>query len=288
MDQPYRPLVAALWMLVAIAAFMSMAVAGRAVAPAHDTFEIMLYRSLIGLAIVLAVAGRIGTLHQIGLRRMRLHLARNVAHFAGQNLWFYALTVIPLAQVFALEFTTPVWVILLSPLLLGERLTRRGLVAAATGFAGILIVARPDLANLSPGIIAAALCAVGFALSAMLTKQLTRVEPMTVILFWLTLMQTVFALVLAGWDGAIALPGRADWPWLVLIGLAGMAAHFALTRALSLAPATLVMPVDFLRLPAIALLGWVVYDEPVDAWIVAGAALILAANAINLKRARGH
>ncbi|NCO87467.1 MAG: DMT family transporter [Rhodobacterales bacterium] len=286
MTQPYRPLAAALWMLLAIVAFMSMAVAGRAVAPAHDTFEIMLYRSLIGVAVVLAVGGWAGTLHQIGLRRMRLHLTRNVAHFAGQNLWFYALTVIPLAQVFALEFTTPVWVILLSPLMLGEKLTGKGALAAALGFVGILIVARPDPANLSPGLIAAALCAVGFALSAILTKQLTRVEPMTVILFWLTVMQAVFALGLAGRDGDIALPDATSGPWLLLIGLAGMVAHFALTRALSLAPATVAMPVDFLRLPAIAVLGWLVYDEAVDGYLVIGAALILVANAINLKRTR--
>jgi len=286
MTQPYRPLAAALWMLLAIVAFMSMAVAGRAVAPAHDTFEIMLYRSLIGIAVVLAVGGWAGTLHQIGLRRMRLHLTRNVAHFAGQNLWFYALTVIPLAQVFALEFTTPVWVILLSPLMLGEKLTGKGALAAALGFVGILIVARPDPANLSPGLIAAALCAVGFALSAILTKQLTRVEPMTVILFWLTVMQAVFALGLAGRDGDIALPDATSGPWLLLIGLAGMVAHFALTRALSLAPATVAMPVDFLRLPAIAVLGWLVYDEAVDGYLVIGAALILVANAINLKRTR--
>jgi drug/metabolite transporter (DMT)-like permease len=89
-----------------------------------------------------------------GARRPR---GRNVIHFAGQNLWFYALTVLPLAQVFALEFTSPLWVILLAPLFLGERLTARALLAGLIGFAGVLVVARPDFGNLHPGLIAAAL-----------------------------------------------------------------------------------------------------------------------------------
>jgi drug/metabolite transporter (DMT)-like permease len=279
-----RPLAAAFWMLGGVACFTLLAIAGRAVAPAHDTFEIMLYRSMIGLSLVLAAAAAL----RLPLRRgpLGLHLARNVAHFTGQNLWFYAITVLPLAQVFALEFTTPIWVLLLSPLLLAERITRRGALAASLGFAGILIVARPD-GTPDPGLIAAALCAVGFALSVILTKRLTRTEPLIAILFWLNLMQLVLALVSAGADGDIALPDEAALPWLGLIGVAGLLAHVCLTRALQLAPAATVMPVDFLRLPVIALVGVAIYDEPIEAFVLLGGALILLANWINLAR-RGN
>jgi len=274
---------AALWMAGAIAAFISMAIAGREVSTVHDTFEIMFYRSVIGLVLVIGYASALRRLHDIRQNRMGLHLMRNIAHFTGQNLWFYALTAIPLAQVFALEFTSPVWVILLSPLMLGERLTRTGLLAAALGFAGILIVARPDMGHLSPGVIAAALCAVGFALSAILTKQLTRTETVIGILFWLCLMQMAFGLIMAGYDGDLALPTADSLPWLGLIGLAGLMAHLCLTTALSIAPASAVMPMDFLRLPVIVAVGAWLYAEPVDPWLLAGAALILSGNYLNLR-----
>ncbi len=277
-----QPGKAALWMLGAILSFSSMAVAGRAVTLELDTFELMLYRSIIGVAIVVLAGRMTGTLGQITTRQMGLHLIRNISHFTGQNLWFLAISLIPLAQVFAVEFTSPLWVTLLAPLILGERLTRVRAVAAGLGFVGILIVARPDFANLEPGVLAAAGAAVGFAGSALFTKRLTRSETIICILFWLTLMQAVFGLVCAGADGQIRLPSAVTWPWLVLIGCAGLSAHYCLTRALSVAPAVIVMPMDFARLPVIAIVGMLLYGEPLEMIVFAGAALIFAANMINL------
>jgi len=156
---------AALWMTGAIASFSSMAVAGRELGDQLDTFEIMMYRSLVGLIIVLVVLGVTGSWAQVTRAKMGSHLVRNVAHFTGQNLWFYAVTVIPLAQVFALEFTTPLWVIMLSPLFLGERLTPVRVLAALLGFIGILIVARPSPDSISPGVMTAAGSAIFFAVT---------------------------------------------------------------------------------------------------------------------------
>jgi len=273
---------AAIWMIGAITSFTLMAIAGRAVSIELDTFEIMLFRSITGIVIVMAVAAYAGTLKQIGRTRLGLHTTRNICHFAGQNLWFYAITLIPLAQVFALEFTTPIWVILLSPLLLKERLTAVGLLSAAIGFIGILIVARPDPANISLGLIAAASCAVFFALTAIFTRTLTRTENITTILFYLTVMQAVFGLVCAGYDGDIALPSATALPWVILIGCAGLMAHFCLTNALRIAPASVVMPIDFARLPTIAIVGMLLYNEPLEVFVFVGAILIFAANYLNI------
>ena len=259
-----------------------MAVAGRAVAPILDTFELMTWRSLIGLVIVVGVGGLMGRLGQIRFNRLGTHTIRNIFHFTGQNLWFWAITVIPLAQVFALEFTSPLWVILLSPLLLGERITRLRALSAVLGFAGILIVARPDLTQVNPGVLAAAGSAIGFAGSAIFTKRLTRHEGIVSILFWLTVMQAAFGFAGSALDGDIALPTAAVMPWLILIGIAGIVAHLCLTKALTLAPATVVVPMDFIRLPAIAVVGMLVYGEPLDLYVLLGALVILAANWINL------
>lgn len=277
---------AALWMLGAIVSFSAMAVAGRSVSIELDTFELMFYRSVIGLGIVLSISRLAATHRQIRATRLGLHAVRNVFHFGGQNLWFYAISVIPLAQVFALEFTAPIWIALAAPLILGERLTRRRVAAALIGFLGVLLVARPGVAAITAGQVAAAAAAIGFAGSAIFTKRLTRTETITSILFWLTLMQAVMGAVCAGLDGEIALPSAGLWPGLALIGAAGLAAHLCLTTALSLAPATLVMPMDFMRLPVIAVVGMALYAEPLDPFVFAGGALIIGANYVNLRTSR--
>ena len=279
----YRPMLAALWIMGSIAAFTAMAVAGRAVKGVHDTFEIMTWRSLVGFGIVLAVAGARGRLGEVRTDRLPSHVLRNVVHFTGQNLWFHALTMIPLAQVFALEFTTPLWVIVMAALFLGERLTGAKVVAGALGFVGVLFVARPDFAAIDPGVVAALLSAVFFATTSVLTKALTRRESIVSILFWLTLMQLGLGLVAAGWDGDMALPTAATLPWLALIGVCGLCAHYCLTTALSLAPAGIVAPMDFARLPVITLIGWVWYSEALSPWLVVGAALIATGILINLR-----
>ncbi|WP_299298650.1 DMT family transporter [uncultured Tateyamaria sp.] len=273
---------AALWMSGSIGSFSIMAVAGREVATQLDTFEIMMYRSVVGVIVVCALLTVTGSWAQVQTARIGTHLMRNLAHFTGQNLWFYAVTVIPLAQVFALEFTSPIWVIVLSPLILGERLTAVRAFAAIMGFIGILIVARPDMAGITPGVITAASSAIFFALTMMLTKKLTRNEGIASILFWLTAMQLVMGLIMAGYDGDIAVPDMQAAPWVFLIGCAGLLAHYCLTNALAIAPATVVVPIDFIRLPTIAIIGMLVYGEVIDIWVFVGAAVIFAGNYINI------
>ena len=273
---------AALWMLGAIASFSAMAVAGRAVSHALDTFEIMTYRSLVGIVVLWVILTLTGQWRQVTRRSLGTHVVRNAAHFTGQNLWFYAVTAIPLAQVFALEFTSPIWVVLLSPLILGEPLTRLRLMSVLAGFVGILIVARPSPDTISPGLIAAASSAVFFALSVMYTRLLTRTETVLCIMFWLTLMQAAFGIIFSAWDGDMVAPSVQTLPWLVLIGLAGLLAHYCLTSALAIAPATVVVPIDFVRLPTIAIVGMLLYGEALDAWVFVGAAVIFAANYANI------
>lgn len=273
---------AAIWMIGAILSFSAMAVAGREVSHAHDTFELMLYRSIVGFVVVLSYAISTGRLTTIGRDHLGQHALRNLAHFTGQNLWFYALTLIPLAQVFALEFTSPLWVVILAPLLLKETLSARKALAAGIGFLGIVMIARPDT-GVSLGTLVGASAAIAFALTAILTRKLTRVADRLTILFWLTGMQLVFGLICAGWDGQITLPAVQNLYWFILIGLAGLLAHLCLTSALSLAPASVVIPIDFIRLPLIALVGAIFYEEPLTFGLFTGALLIVAANIINLR-----
>lgn len=272
----------AFWMIGTIVSFSVMAVSGREISDALDTFEIMLYRSVLGLVIVLLAVALTNRWSEITRRNLGTHVVRNLAHFTGQNLWFYAVALIPLAQLFALEFTTPLWVILLSPLVLGERLTRVSIFCAALGFIGILIVTRPATMGLSPGVLTAASCAIFFAITIMLTKRLTRTDSVACILFYLTSLQLIMGLIAAGYDGDITWPSADIWPFVIAVAIGGLLAHFCFTKALSLAPATIVTPIDFARLPVIALVGWLLYNEAIDVFILVGAVLIFAGNYLNI------
>ena len=274
---------AGIWMTGAMLSFTLMAISGRSLADKLDTFEIMTYRSLIGIVIVLAVAIYAGTWRQFSTQRLGLHLVRNLFHFAGQNLWFFALIYVPLSQMFVFEFSSPLWVAIFAPLILSERLTLTRFFAAAIGFFGILVVVRPDFTNLPPELIAAALCAIGFAGATITTKLLTRTETITCILFWLVALQALFGFIMAGYDGQIDVPQGTEWGWLSLIGVCGLCAHFCITSALQLAPATVVTPFEFLRLPMVSVVGVWLYSEGLEWQVFVGALVVLGANWMNIR-----
>lgn len=273
---------AAAWMIGAIVSFSSMAVAGRALSGDLSSFEMMMYRSFIGLAIILIVGAVFGKFNEIRFNRLKLHGLRNLCHFTGQNLWFSALPLITLAQVFALEFTSPIWVVVFAVLFAGEALTRPRIFAVALGFVGAMMVARPGIGGDPLGLALAATSAIFFAGSIVSTRMLTWTETTFGILFWLTVMQAIMGLITTGWDGDIAWPSLSNWPWVVVIGCAGLLAHTCLTNALTVAPAIVVTPMDFLRLPAIAIVGAAFYAEPFNVWVILGAALIFAGNYANV------
>lgn len=276
---------AGLWMLGAIFSFVAMAVAGRAIQVEMNTFELMLYRSAIGFVFVLAaLATSPKGFAQVRTRRFDLHLKRNLFHYTGQNLWFFAVMLIPLSQLVALEFTNPIWVALLAPFLLGERLTRTRLFGAVLGFLGVLVVAQPGSATLGIGHAAALVAAVCFALNTIFTKRIMAHDSVLCVMFWMTLIQGVLSLGFSA-PGGIPLPSLHILPWILVVGLTGLTAHYSLTSALGHAPATIVAPMEFLRLPLIALVGSLVYGEDLRLPVFVGAGIIIAGNLVNMRAA---
>ena len=282
-DEQSQPLKAAMFMTGAMFSFTLMAVSGRELSDSLDTFEIMTYRSAIGLVVVLCLAAINKRMGEISTNRLGLHTVRNLFHFTGQNLWLYALIYIPLSQLFAFEFTSPLWIALLAPLFLGEKMSRTRIISFILGFIGILIVARPESAPITLATGAAAACAIMFAFTTIATKSLSRTEPTTSIMFWLTAIQGVLGLACAGYDMDIALPALNDLPWVIFVGLGGLTAHYCITTALKLAPATIVAPLEFLRLPLVAVVAFFLYGEPLVAAIFIGAALVFGANYLNIR-----
>ena len=270
-------------MFGAMVSFTLMAISGRELYSALDTFEIMLFRSIAGVIIVLSFAKYFGTIREINILDMKLHFIRNITHFGGQNCWFYAVALIPFSQLFAFEFSTPLFVIVLAPIFLGELLTKERVLAASIGFLGIVLVARPDFEVVNWALIAAFLCPIFFAATAISTKLLTRRHSITSILFWLVVMQTGFSFVCAFWDFQIKVPSEEDMPFLIVVSITGLTAHLCMAQAFRLAPVTVVMPLDFARLPLISVIGYLFYDERLTWYIIIGSLFVFVGNYINIK-----
>jgi len=272
---------AALWMGGALLSFSVMAVAARELLERMGVFEILFLRSAISLLMVLAVLPRYG----IGALRTGqpgMHGLRNLCHFGGQYAWVYAIGALPLATVFAIEFTMPVWTAVLATLLLGERLNRGRVTMLALGLAGIAIILRPGLAVVDPAALVMLAGSLAYALTMIATKRLSASDSPLVVLFWMSLIQLPLGLVpaLPAW----VWPRLAELPWIAFVGVAGFSAHYCLTRAFRLADATVVVPIDFLRLPLIALVGALAYGEAIDPLVMLGAAVIFAGTYYSLRR----
>ena len=274
---------AATWMAGWLSLMVVIAVAGREAMREIAVFQLMEMRSVIGLFMLYPLVRAAGGFGAMRTSRPLQHAARNVVHYGAQFGWFFALTLIPIAQVVAIEFTMPIWTALLAVTFLGERLGAARVVAVGLGIVGVVVIVRPGLDHVDPGQLIALAAAVGFAISMILVKSLTTTESTVAIIFWMLVVQSVIGIVPAAlvWRT----PGAAVWPWIVVIALCGTYSHFCMTQALRHAEATMIVPMDFLRVPLTAAAGWLVYGERIDVFTVAGAALILVANLLNLRRA---
>jgi drug/metabolite transporter (DMT)-like permease len=272
-----------LWMTGALLSFSAMAVSVRALSGTLKVMEILAIRNAGGLAVlvVLAVFDR-SHLDGLSARRLPLHLIRNVVHFGGQFLWALGVTLLPLATVFALEFTVPAHTIVLSALFLRERLTAGRVGVVICGFAGVLVILRPGLESFQPAAFLVLAAAVGFAVALTQTKALTATESTFTILFWMNVVQLPLALLGSDLHAYLGL-GTAHLLAVGAIALSGLASHFCLTQAFRHGDASVVVPMDFMRVPLIAVAGWWLYGERLDAVVFLGAGLIVAGVVANLR-----
>jgi drug/metabolite transporter (DMT)-like permease len=286
------PFKAIAWMIGSLLSFAAMAVSVRELTGEMHAFQMLFIRSGLGVLILLPILSR-RTQHGSGWRQIRPtyfvgHGLRNVIHFIGQVLWIFGIALLPLATVMAIEFTSPLFAGALAVMFLGERMNRGRLAAFALGFLGVLVIVRPGLADVGEGVILMLVCALFFGATGATTKWLTRHETALAITFYMVLMQAVLgaAASLFVWE-------QVHWehaPWLVLMAVTGLSAHYCLTSALAAADATFIMPLDFLRLPVMAVAGFLLYAEPFELWTLLGAAIIFSGNYFSLryehKRAR--
>ena len=267
-----------------LACIVLLTVVGREAQRQLSVFQVMEVRSLIGLCLLYPLIRRDGGLRAMKTGNIGRQILRNTVHYGAQCCWLSALTLIPLAQVISIEFTMPIWTAILAVTFLGERMGPWKTTAVVLGLVGVVIIVRPFGGAISTGQLIALVAAMGYASSVILVKSLTRTDRVLVIMFWMVVIQSTLGLgpALAVWHW----PSAATWGLLLVIGFCGTYSHYCLTQALLHADATIVVPMDFLRVPLAALTGWLIYSERIDLLTAAGAALILGGNLLNLKAAK--
>lgn len=258
-------------------------VAGRETTRELNVFQIMAVRSILGFCMLYPLIRMNGGFAAMKTARPLQHITRNLIHYGAQLGWFFALTLIPLGQVVSIEFTMPIWTAILAAAFLGERVTVWKMAAIMLGIVGVIVIVRPATGEINPGQLIALAAAVGFGISIAMVKSLTRTENTLAIIFWMLVVQSA-----AGIFPAIYVwvwPSAWAWGWIVVIAFCGTFSHYCMARAMLYADATVVIPLDFLRVPLTAAAGWLIYSERMDMFTVLGAVLILTGNLLNLKAA---
>src|SRR5690349_7652374 len=272
---------AALWMTGWLGLMLIMAVAGREATRELNVFQIMEVRTVLGIILLYPLIRLYGGFATLKTSRPLTHLTRNLIHYAAQLGWFLSLTLIPLGQVVSIVFTMPIWTAILAASFLGERITIWKVWAIALGLIGVIIIVRPATGEINSGQLIAFAAAVGFGTSVAMMKSLTRTESAVAIVFWMMAIQSATGL----------LPSIYVWKWpslyvwlcTILIAFSGTFSHFCMARAMLYADATIVLPMDFLRVPLTAAAGWLIYSERLDMFTVLAAVLILTGNLLNLR-----
>ncbi|MDX1432836.1 MAG: DMT family transporter [Gammaproteobacteria bacterium] len=263
----------ALLMLGAAAVLTAMHASVRHVSAELHPFEIAFFRNLFGLATMAPLAVRAGWPSLLS-RQPRLQLVRSLFGIAAMTSWFYGLSVVPIAQATALSFTAVIFGSIGAVLLLGERMRLRRWSAVAVGFAGVLIILRPGVAEVDPGALVVLLSAVCWATALLLVKKLAVTDSTVCIVTWNSVLLTALSLPVAlpvwVWPDAAALL------WLGLIGVLATIGHLAMTAAFRAAEATVVFPMDYTRLLWASLIGYLAFGEIPDAWTWVGGTVIFA------------
>ncbi len=273
-----------LWMVGALLSFSVMAVSIRELARGGlSIFEILAIRSGVALLVLLVLlAVRPDLRVHARPRRMGLNLFRNTVHYASQFSWALSLTLLPLATVFALEFTMPAWTALLAVWFLHERMTPSRLGVVVLGLVGVLVILRPGIASFNPAAFLVLLAAFGYAITMITTKMLTTTETTFGIVFWMAVIQFPLSLIGSDLTAFVHFEMRHILP-AIGVGTAGLTSHYCLSNAFRSGDATLVVPLDFMRIPLIAVVGWAFYGERLDIFVLLGALIIVSGVLWNLR-----
>ena len=247
-------------------------------------FEIGLFRLIFGSLIFLPIFARYGWT-PLRTRHLGLHALRGTLQVVSMLSFFFALTITPMAKAIALEFTGPLFAALVAMVILGEKLRIRRISALVFGYLGVLVVIRPGFIDIDLGVLLVMLSAVTWGLIMVVVKVAGRADDSVTITLYMILFSTPLCLIAAlpVWTT----PTPVQLGWLVLIGTLGSVGHLSIAQALREAEMTAIVPIDFLRMVWVSIIGYLVFSEVPDIWTWIGGAMIFsAATYISIRESR--
>jgi drug/metabolite transporter (DMT)-like permease len=272
---------ATILMIGALFMFTVMGIFIRLSAADLPVIEVVFFRNALAVALLLPLAAHRGW-SCLRMKRPPLFFLRALVNAGGMFAGFTAITLIPLSEMTALSFTSPLFITVGAVLFLGEVIRARRIAALAVGLIGTLIILKPGLTEVSPGALLALGSALSIAMASLIVKKLTATETPEAIVTWMVIMQTPIALIpsIAVWQW----PSTTEWGCLWGMALSGTVAHLCFTRAYRLVDITALQPLEFIKLPFAVLLAWVIFDELPGLWTWIGGAVIFAATAYITQR----
>jgi drug/metabolite transporter (DMT)-like permease len=272
MAAPSRPIQGILWMVVTGLCFISVTAIVKHAAQDLPAAQAAFLRYLLGLVFLVPIARPLLALRP-GRRDVALFGLRGAVQSVGVILWFYAMTQIPIAEVTAMNYLSPIYVTVGAAVLLGERLAARRLLAVLVALAGVLVILRPGFRTIELGHLAMLATAVLFAGSYLLAKPLAGRHAATTVVAYLSVTVTI---ALAPFAVAVWVPPSvAELGWMLLVAAFATGGHYAMTRAFAAAPVSVTQPVTFLQMVWAVLLGWAAFEEPPDGFVILGAGVII-------------
>lgn len=261
-------------MVVSAICFSAMTASIRPASADMHPLQVLFFRNLIGLALMMPWILRSG-IGAMRSKRLPLHILYASLVYLSMSTWYYAINKVTLVDAVALSFTIPFFTTGMAMMFLGERVRWRRWLAIATGFGGALLILRPGFATIDPNMLLILLNILGWAAAVIMIKVLNRVDSANAIVSYMFILLTPISLPAAidNWSH----PTWNSIPWILLLGLAGWGGHVCATRAVSLAPTSIVMPIEFIRLPLLGLIGFLAFGEVPDHWTLIGSAVIVAA-----------
>jgi len=245
------------------------------------TEVIVFYRNLFGLLLLLPIVFNSG-FSSLKTQKFHLHLLRAGVGLTAMYGFFYVLGNMPLAEAFLVKLTTPFFMPIIAAIWLGESIRRKNVAAIALGFIGVIFILRPGTDAFTP----IALIGIGAAFLAGSAKVTIRLmgstESSVTIVFYFGVISSILAAIPLLWSWQV--PLAHNWPWIVLMGLAGTLGQLALTRAYRIANPGQIGPYVYSSVVYGAALGWFIWGESLLISTIIGSALIILAGILNLSR----
>ena len=271
------------WMLGFIVNISIMAISIRELSIKYSSFEIQNFRNIFSIIIILIFFKEKNNVH-LTTFQLKNNFLRNIFHFIGQSAWTWGLTVLPLAVVFSLEFTMPIWATIIAIIIFKEKITLNKILFLILGLLGTWIILLPDTKYIGIYNIIVLFSAITYAIAHNFTKKLTSTDSIISILFYMAIIQLPFSLIGSFIVDNLHYNIVKEMPLIILLTITSLLAHYCLSSALKNSEASVVLPIDYIRLPLIIFIGWYYYDEIISSNVFIGSLLIISGAIVFLNK----